>query len=583
MPVRLFGTLFAVLLASDATAAGFVVLANRANRDITGTVTTAEGPPARVTVRRGDLAVLTVAGGATLSYISANHLQTARIEENSAYALDSDGDGLRVETLYSGNTPGGRAKNGAAEGVVESPPAATLTVKLLVDGQEPDKSWETRLRKRLAAASEVLEKQGGVKLEIVSVGTWESSADARGFEEQFTDFTRKVSARPASMAIGFSSRRPPVEPGAQKPMTALAVPLQSHILIGEWFALSEPQRLEVLLHELGHCLGAVHSKNAESVMRLNPSDGRSVEKNFRIGYDPVNALAMNLVAREAFRTPPIRKPGGLSRATRLQLAQIYKEQARLFPEDTAPERYLQLLDEAPAQQPTRSNDPLVSSARSVVVAITAAADAGAELRLSDDRFTEHCVRAAAAAAGKLPEAQRVPAFLLGLAVGLDSTDTIRKAAPTRGLWTRVEEDDERIERLKLLGQPTVHGKHRLARHFVVSAALTCIAGAKAADPDGIVHELFAGEEAGAFSFAELAADYAGAAFARTLAREPARLASIAGTFSVDDYVPPPTRLDETWSHDEFVRQFGSFRDARFLQREREVRRRVEELPAYRSK
>jgi hypothetical protein len=584
MPVRLFGALLALLLAEDATAAGVVVLANRAGRDVTGTVSVADGPPRRVTVPQGDLTFLAVASGATFSYVSANHVQTARIEENSAYVLSPDGDDLRLVTLYAGSATAAGAKNGNAEGAVESPPAATLAVKLLVDGQEPDKSWETRLRKRLGAASEILERQCGVKLEIVSIGTWDSSAAARGFEEQFADFTRKVSARPANLAIGFSSRRPPTGPsGAQKPLTALAVPLQAHILIGEWFALSEPQRLEVLLHELGHCLGAVHSKSAESVMRLNPSDGRSVDKKFRIGYDPVNALTMNLVAREAFQTPPIRKPGGLSRATRLQLARIYKEQARLFPEDTAPEKYLQLLDEAPLQQPTRSADPLVSGARSVVAAITAAADAAAELRLSDDRLTEHCLRAAAAAAGKLPEAQRVPGFLLGLAVGLDSSDTIRKAAPTRSLWTRVEGEDERLERLKLIGQPTLRGKHDRTRHFVVAAALTAVAGSKAADADGIVHELFAAENGGRFSLAELAIEYAGAAFARALAREPARLAKVAGAFSVDDYIPATDGFEETYGHEDFVRQFGSFRDARFLEREREVRRLVQELPAYKSK
>jgi hypothetical protein len=584
MLARLCGSLLVILMACDASASGVVVLGNRAGRDVTGTVSAAEGAPGRVTVRRGDLTILTVAGSATFSYISANHLQTARLEENSAYVLDSDGDSLRLETLYSGSTDAARPKDGGREGATESPPPAILSVKLLVDGQEPDKAWETRLRKRLAAASEVLEQQCHLKLEVIGTGTWESSAEARSFDEQLADFVRKVSSRPANLAIGFSSRRPPPDPAGQKLLTALAVPLQSHILIGEWFAMSEPQRLEVLLHELGHCLGAVHSKSTESVMRLNPSDGRSVEKRFRIGFDPVNALAMNLLARDAFRNPPVRKLGGLSRETRLQLTRLYKEQARQFPEDAAPERYLQLLEEAPAQQrPARSTDPLVSSARSVVTAITSAADAAAELRLSGDRFTEHCVRAAAAAAGRLPEAQRVSGFLLGLAVGLDSSDTLRKATPTRGLWTRVEEDDERLERLKLIGQPSVHGKHSLARHFIVAAALTSVAGSKAADADGLVRELFAGEEGDRFSFTELAVDYAGAAFARSLIRDPARLATVAGSFAVDDYIPAPDRPEEAFAHDDFARQFGSFRDARFLQREREVRRRVQELPAYKPK
>jgi hypothetical protein len=586
MPGRLLAAALLLALTRTAAGGGPIVLANHAERDVTGTVTAADGPPQRLAIARGDITILTVSGATTVSYLSADRLQTVRVPEGSVYAFSTGVEGLMLEPLYIGPAPRGLAK-GVAEGVVPPPTVVTVTVKLLVDDQEPavrdgPTGWEARLRKRIGAVSTVLEQQCRVRLDVTAVGTWDSSGTARDFAAQLSDFEQRVPTRPAALAIGFTSRPLPREGNANL-VAALPVPLQTHVLIGEWLPLAEAQRQEVLLHELGHYLGAVHSKDADSAMRLNPGDGRSTAKSFRIGFDPLNALAINLVAREALRPPPLRKLGSLTPGTRAQLAQIYKEQVRLLPDDPTADKFLRLLDEVAPQRPTRTADPLVSGARTVVAAILSAADAAAELRLSGDQWTEYCTRAAAAEAGKLPEAERVPAFLLGLAVALDTADVFRKLAPTRGLWQRVESDEERAERLKVVGQPTVHGKHAFTRHFTAAAALTAVAGSKAADPGGLVHELFDAEGAGGFGFAELAVDLSGAALARALAENPTRLAEVAKSFTVADYVASPEGLEFGLSRDEFARRYGSLSDERFRQREGEVRRRVAELPAFKSK
>jgi hypothetical protein len=584
MAVRFLAAAALIALTGQARAAGVVVLANRSEQTVTGTASTAEGAPRRVAVNRGDLTVLRVSGATTFSYSSANRVQAARLEEDSAYVLTGGADGLRLETLYAGGTPPGGPRKPAAEGALAPAPLATLPVKILVDAQEPARRevWEERLRKRLAVASEVLERQCRVRLEVVDVGTWNSSAEARNFEEQLADFERAVSPRPAALAIGFSGRRLSADRGGAKP-AALPVPLRPHILIGEWFPLSEVQRLEVLLHELGHYLGAVHAKEAASVMRVGPGGGRFAAKDSVIGFDPLNVIVMNVVAREALREPPVHKLGALAAAARGRLVRLYKEAARLMPEDASPEKFLYLLEDVPPPRPARTPDPLVDGARAVVTAVTSAADAAAELRLSGDRLTEHCVRSGAAAASKLAEAQRAPALLLGLAVALDSSDRLRKAAPTRGLWERVETDDERSERLKVIGQPTMQGSHGLARHFVVAAALTATAGSKAAEPGGLVWELFEPEAGGAFSFGELAAELAGAAFARSLADHPDRLEAVAATFVVADYVPAEGGPEAGLTRDEFAGRFGSFADERFRQRAKDVRGLVAGLPAYRKR
>jgi hypothetical protein len=584
---RIIAATLLLAVTQPAIAVAPVVLSNRTNQDIVVTVTAASDRPRRVTIDRGDFAVLTVTGSATVSFISDSRLQTTRIAESSAYAFAASEGSLRLEPLYDGGTPRAASSKEGAQGVVAPPEVAILTVKLLVDRQEPAvregrNGWEARLRKRIAAASEVLERQCRVRLEVVAVDTWASSAVARDPGEQVSDFERTVATRPALLAIGFGSRSLPIDAGGRI-AAPLAVPLSSHILIDESLPLAESQRLEVLVHELGHYLGAVHTKDSESVMRLSPGDGRSLGKSFRIGFDPLNALAINLVAREALKAAPLRKLGALSAATRQQLADLYKEMARLTPDDQTAEKYLRLLEDVPRPQPTRSSDPLVSGARSVVAAVVSASAAAAELGLSGDRLIEHCVRAAAAAAVKLPQSQRSSAFLLGIAVALDTSALLRRTATTRSLWGLVESEEEQQDRLKVVGQPTLLGKHAFARHFVVAAALTSIAGSKAAEPGGIVRELFDAEAAGTFSFSELAIELAGASLARALAADAHRLEVIAGSFTVSDYVPSLNGLEEELGRDEFNRRYGNFTDERFRQRESEVRRRIAELPAYKTK
>ena len=582
MSGRLVAVVVLVAAIRPANGAGVVVLSNRTRHEVSATATATADGPRRITLPRGDLVVLDVDGATTVSYPVGDRWQTQRVEEGSIYAFSGSLTNLRLEPAFvlhrAGENPPATDPN---EGVVAPPALRTLRVKILVDDQEPAvrEAWEARLRKRIAAASVVLEKHCRVRLEVVAVGTWKSSATARDFATQLSDFERKVSVRPASLAIGFSSR--PLLPDPSAPFVATSpLPLRTHVLIGEWFPLAEFRRLEVLLHELGHFLGAVHSPEAQTAMRPTPGDAQSAEKDFRIGYDPLNTLAMNLVAREALGPRPLRKLGSLPPATRLFVTQIYRESARLMPQDSTPEKYLQLLEDVPARA-KRQPDALVDGARAVVAAVVAAADDALEQRVSGDRLSERCVQAAAATAEKLPESQRTPAFLLGLAVALDTSEAPRKSAATRGLWTKIEDDDERQERLKVVGEPTLHGQHALTRHFFVAAALTSVAGARAAEPGGIVRELFDGEPSSGFQ--ELAAEQSGAALTRSLGDDPSRLSNLAGAFVAGDYCLSPNGLESGLSRDELTRRFGAMTDERFRRRMEEIQRRVAELPAYKAK
>ena len=145
-----------------------------------------------------------------------------------------------------------------------APPAAasavyTIPVKILADDHEPrvQEVWEKRIRHRLAEASDIFEHHCRVRFQVVAVGSWTSDAKNFIFEKALADLSRRCvpprrgwpSALPAAIN-GCPAKGTPAAPAA---------PLHPYILVREAFpGASEAERLEFLVHEMGHYLGAVH-------------------------------------------------------------------------------------------------------------------------------------------------------------------------------------------------------------------------------------------------------------------------------------------------------------------------------------
>jgi len=227
----------------------------------------------------------------------------------------------------------------------------TIPVKVLVDDKEPtvQRIWEKRYRERMAAASEIIERHCCVRFEVVAVGTWTSDNGAREMEQLITEFERDVEMAPARLAIGFTGQYQTLR--EDKHMGGTRGPFRSHILIREWGRqIAEPERLEILVHELGHFLGAAHSSEHRSVMRPDISDRQARARNFRIGFDAPNTLIMYLVGEE-LRSRPLMSLGQLSSITKDQLRVVYSSLAAALPTDPAARMYLALLDQLPGGWP----------------------------------------------------------------------------------------------------------------------------------------------------------------------------------------------------------------------------------------
>ena len=136
----------------------------------------------------------------------------------------------------------------------------------------------------------------------------------------------------------------------------------------------------------------------------------------------------------------------------------------------------------------------------------------------------------------------------------------------------------------MIGEATVHGRHDLCQHFVVSCALTVQLGAKNAERAGIVKELLDSRPGGSgFSFADLSADLAGVNFAKQVLAAPKSLAQIEKSFVVADYTLSPKGLVEDLTQEQFAKDYGGVTDKRFLEKYEALRADVLGMPGFKEK
>jgi len=129
---------------------------------------------------------------------------------------------------------------------------------------------------------------------------------------------------------------------------------------------------------------------------------------------------------------------------------------------------------------------------------------------------------------------------------------------------------------------TLAGRHDLAQHFVISAALAAWAGEPVADAIGLYKELEDARHGSGFSFIDLAADRAGTRFGEILIRNPEQLmAAMRTTFRDEQLLPTVGDLPEYLYQPEFKRRFDNPESPQFKAMTAEIEHRLDTLPLYR--
>jgi len=569
----------------SAAQADVVVLANRSGSRVVAQIKPVSARPYELSLPTGDVLPLFSDGRMYVEFATREGTKKYLLDANSAYFFGMSRDGrLDLQKIGLGGdrtTADGRRLPGSAG----TAPVGTIPVKLLVDEDEPAKQivWERRLRTRIKAASDILEKHCKLRLKVVAVGTWNSDNDTSEFMDSLAEFEREVNAFPARVAIGFTSQY-----HYHRGRTHLAGtrgPLQQHILIREWSQhVSEPERLELLVHELGHFLGASHSPEGDSVMRPVLGDRKALRTGFKIRFDPVNTLVMAMIGEE-MRRRGIQNLSSLTDDSKRRLRQIYGGLSQAFPADPAGKQFVRIVDSATVS-------PLVAGTKRVLQEIVSAAHANHKLppageaaagqptRREGDELTEFYVRRAAHAAESLSPEIGPTALLLALGIGLDDASELQKLPKTKSFVRSVEASGQRTVRLLLLGKPTMRGSRDLTKQFVLSAYLTAVVGTDETDALGLTREMADARRSG-FSFANLIASRAGSTFASGVLDKRFSLHMLADRFVVDHYMPSVEGLQESLSATELAAQFGDLQDDRFQHQLHEVNQRVLALPPYR--
>ena len=334
--------------------AGTVVVANRTSRNIEMTIRFSSGGESSYTLRSAQVVPIQASRSIHVSYRDHGTVRGYTLDPYHIYYFQNDREGLSIAELgVEQIAPVGRVvavrpsdHRQKTQPILENGRRrrfAQITLKVFVDDEEdaPPQVWQDRLRERIAAASNILERHAWVRLKITGFGRWESDDSHLDFFRALAEFERAVQPGEARVALGFSSQYGRIQ--AQRGGTKLGGtrgPFHPYILVREWpRRVTKPEAVEVLVHELGHYLGCVHSVEPDSAMRpLLANHNRSL-RMADIRFDPLNTMIMNLVSEE-MRDYDVFDFRRMGFETKLRLFNIYREMYRVSPRASQADDYV---------------------------------------------------------------------------------------------------------------------------------------------------------------------------------------------------------------------------------------------------
>lgn len=451
----------------------------------------------------------------------------------------------------------------------------TVRVRLCVDDEQPLKParWQKEYAARLEDASKILDRTLGVKFVAVEFSTWDSEDGEVDFTRSLAELEREVPAKGVDLVLGVTSQYQPVL--GRTHLGGGRGPLTPHILTREWSrVVDDGERLELLLHELGHYLGATHSPEATSYMR--PVIGRRTTPFRRLTgeLDPLNSLIAATFCEEHFERR-VRSFDKLSPLTKIRLNLAYQAIQKTLPTDPSAAVL------AAYVLPTES-DQQAQAAAHVLASVRNAARAqriGKTTPKDGAAWTSALMRRSAAAAGELPPNLAAHGLVVGVALAMDTDNTLAThpiLSRLRPKLVPLETPKVRAKRTSQVGTPTAHGRADLVKHFVVAAALAELLGEEAAWSIALSKEIQDANGGSGFSFADLAADMAGLEFSKRIKDGSLDLATVRDSFDIEAWLLPPQGLQEGLGWEDFQAQFGGLEDSRFLRAADSLRKQVRE-------
>lgn len=577
-------TCFFVATSENRAAAAVAVLSNRTGEPLVAAVYADDQPPRPLAIDPGASRPVFGLKKLVVRWSDGQDVQNTELTPGCAYFVSRPDAGrpLQLRQIGLNGHPGPPLVIAEDNLLLDSAP--TLRVKVLVDDDErrPRSRWEPELRKRVADASAVLQAHCGVQLQLVGFDRWDSDDNENDFMRSMAEFEREVAPGDADVAIGFSSQYA-VQRGRFH-MGGTRKPLHTHILIKERArGILDTERLELLVHELGHLLGASHSPEPTSVMRPVLLGGLQRTAGATVQFDPVNTLTMALLADE-MRLRQVRSLGEITKLTRRRLQQVYAALDPALPEDPAAGLFQKIIGAS-------AGTAVIDDARKIIAGVERVAKLKDKAPLTSlhpgetdvarsDLLLEWYVRQGAAAATRVNPETAPQAYLLAMGAVLDRDGLLSELPLLATLEGRLASPTERERRAAVLGEPTMRGRADLTKHFFVSAHLVAVLGTQKARAAGLVKELADSHGGSGFSFVDMAANRAGIVFAHAVLAERLPLERVAREFTIDAVLPPLDDLREGMQADQFTADFGGLTDERLQGELRRIETRVIALPLY---
>ncbi len=293
-------------LGGSTGAVAVCVLANRSPVSVTCQV-----DEVQLQLNPGDCRPIPLLAPVQMRYTAAGRQSESRIEPLCIYyfgglprgGIELGQIALTLEPTAESNAA---ARPAAPAGRSKPPANVIIPVKLFFD-ETPGISaaqWDSSLRRRFDEVSRIFAGHCFVEFQIAAVEPWHLADEVTNFETALSQFERVTSPGAARLAIGFTGK---VRTFEDRHLGGTRGPLHTHLLVRERVTRnSEKERVELLVHELGHFLGAVHSPEPNSVMRPLLGNVRTWTAASGIGFDPPNTLVMCLVSDQLRRQPAAR-------------------------------------------------------------------------------------------------------------------------------------------------------------------------------------------------------------------------------------------------------------------------------------
>lgn len=335
--------LFAVVTWASSANAHVIVIANRAPTAVSFELHY-DGHVQSLSLNSGECIPVLLPVAATLSFVTKSGEKSCRVTPMRVYYFGEVRRGVvDIGEIALGRESVNSKVEESKDAKFKSDFAVTvIPVTVLFNNTgTPSHVWETSLRRRFEAASRVFRRTCFVEFKVVRSDTWQIPASIKDVSEALTHLERAAApGRESLLVVGFSDR---LKTDETRRAGGTRGPLHSHVLVRERLGRnSEKERLEVLVHELGHFLGAVHSAEVSSVMRPVLGNRRTWVASSGIIFDPLNTLAMCIVSNEVRLNRSIHL-FEFSLESRRALRNIYKTMYEALPEDDTSPLFIELL------------------------------------------------------------------------------------------------------------------------------------------------------------------------------------------------------------------------------------------------